>query len=1365
MKRLKRILGFFMAIVIMMSTFSVVAQGRASYVDGYLTNYDDVDQPVITFNQACTMVLDSVDVLLADKNMIIDLSILGELRLNSVNNAFTDLYKFLGNILLGLAGDLNDLDRSALKDPRRNNGVQDTSDTDVIYALVAFLGNSDNRTVIGKLIDGTINLGLASSAFDPEDLNINQIVKGMLYGMAYPDATVPDPVNENADTMVQKVITDLVQGELDPITGEYDGFAPELVTPVNYIDIVGTTSSAYDFVGTLLQQAWNIIVVPLLNTDLKKTVREACGVVYDPLLEDDPLYTGDESNLNEYADILNIDYVVPTYTVPSGSTFIAELNNLLASVINALTKNYTWPAGLNTNLLTNFASAAKYILSETGDVLFPNYLDVASPAEVDAMNDQELFSYILRSLLNSSSDSIYIPNDADSLVEVAWYAAKDALADKLPAIDYSSQPKTQTGMLTMVADLLAYSINQSIDMNPAVGTVPGTGLVAYGQGFDATLLMVTNWAVTNYGGVLNATFSQTDPWAAIDTLLNLFIPTSAKWLPASVNGNSHELLINRLVGGLLNLDVNGILSLFERVDGSELGTKTLKKILIDTVARVVNSIFPAAIGNFTSFETLISNANLATIIKNILNQLNIRRTSIMPAIMPLLASVLERSTPQEYQDPDIQLPEVVSGSVSFSIRNDSTGINTGATDKNNSFVQDNLYKIKIVSVASSIPAITVSNLAGTVINGGDAVTCTLGGTFTANQQLMITLTYNVLTEDGTVLTPTPLSQRAFSYISQTADDGDTWTTLQPESNNYHVINYNSTYLNGPAEPEAPEELPPGASEAEIAAYDIAYEQWQTDTAQYSAKKNATMQSLKSSLARLSRKEKSGALHGRDATVSRKTCAVHGTLVSNGITLAPFSNISTTDSKAWNIPYFSVNASATRPADGLYNSSYSYYATETQLWYTKVTFNFTHSVVLYTDYDLPSLLERAIEANRNPNDYSSSTAFNNYIDAIKDAVAIVYRPRVASSFMTTHAAHFETAATNLKVAIEALEATVVSAGVGSLITAMDQIAPPNDYDDPENPGMKLNYEYDDPNYNYMGKEDYVGYTYGRYRDERDNASGIYWSQQLPQEPVRRISPPLTPEEEEAFDVAHAQWVIDYAAAVEAINPISAVSVAYALNRLNLYAQRLVHAPAVKARLNEAVALVAADMPLEHGCSADMWDRFERAYDFATLVNADSSTTLRQTKVNEARDRLLEAWKKTTQIFVDVPPETGFDIDNVNFYISGLDTNTSPLDVLVQATPGATLVFNNTPNGQGTGTVVDLMSGEELIRSYTIIINGDLTGDRQAKAFDALLALQNSAEMITLDSNQTLAGDINNSGTITAFDSLRILQYSAGLITSF
>lgn len=1404
MKKAKRILSFMMAIVMMTSAFSIVAQGRASYVDGYLTNYDDLDRPVVTFNQACTMVLDSVDAMLVGGETI-DLSVLGSLRLNSLNNVMTDLSALRNNLLFSLfswlVGDLGDLNVDAIESSSvRRTTVEDTRDTTVLYALLQFA--NDNKNIIGKLIDGSISLGVASSAFDPSDLNINKMVKEMLYGLAYPDAAVPVTITETADAMIQKVITDLFLGKIDPVTGKYDGLAPELVTPVNYIDIVGTTSSAYDFIGTLLQQAWNVIVVPLLNTDLKKTVREACGVVYDPLLEEDPLYTGDTSNLNEYAEILNIDYVVPTFTVPSGSTFIAELNNILAGVVNELTVSYAWAAGANTNLLANLSAAAKYILNNTGAALFPDYMAVATPAEVDAMNDQQLFSYILRSLLNTGTDSLYIPADADTIVEVVWFAVKDELADKLPAIDYSAQPKTQAGVLYMLADLIAVTLNETADMNPETGTTPGTGLLAYGQGLDATLLAATNWLRTNYAGLFRATFSSTDPWAAVNTLA-FTILLQANWLPADINGSSYELLINRLIGGALNLDVNGLLSLLARRGDSELATKTIKQILIDTVTRVINSIFPAAVGSFTTFDAIITNANLAVIIKNILTQLNTYKTAIMPAIIPLLASSMKKSTPQAYQDPDIQLPPVVNSTTgSFLIRNDSTGINTGATDANSNFVKDNLYKISIVSVTSSIPAITIkkspenTDLAGTVINGGDSVNCSIGGTFAEGGQLMVTVTYNVLTETGAVLTPVPLSQRAYAYVSTVVDDGEKFTTLNTNTTNKHSLRYMNYYI--------------GSSDS--------------------------LTDLTRAVVIFDREKSSALSHNQKGTLSRTASTVNAALVACGVSAATFTSTSQTtyDGGSWTFPVFTV-VNPTRPEDGVYASSYTYTATKTNSSGSTETFNVPHNVTVYNDYDLPGILAGAISANRDPNNYTDQTAYNNYIAAILNAVKIVNRPRLTATFMTTHAPYFEPYATALKDAIETLEESATTAAVDSLKTALDSIAPPNTYEDPLNPGIKLTYDYDDPLYNYFGKEDFVAYTYNRYGDERDNARNIWNSQQLPEEPVLQTTPAPTPEQVEAYNLAHAQWVIDYAAAQENMKAVKAVSVAYALTRFNLYAARLVPVAGVKDRLNEALTMIQADMPVETVYTPDSWADFDRAYNFAVLTNSSGAKSAGdpQSQINTAREKLIETWKKlqtsadyapllaalaqaqalnqalytpaslsaltdaladalaiqpglamndTNQAIINAAAaaiqnaialleaiivesvQEDVVVDEVNNFIFGLDIGES-LANLLQASEGGTLVYHNAPIRPGTGTVVDLMNGETVIASYTIVVFGDLSRDGLTRSVDALMALQSSAEVIGLDGFQALAGDVNNSGSVTSIDALKILQYSAGVITSF
>lgn len=1368
MKQLKKILGLFMAIVMMMSTLGVVAQARRDYTDTYLNTFDDVDQPVITANQAYTMVCDAVDALLKDADIYEDIAVIGVINLRSLNEAYSSIYGIYDSAIWTIAkpliGGLSALNCDALKNPRRTTNQSDT-DKDVLYGLFAFLDK--NRGLVGDLVKGTLSMGIVSNFFTL-DLNLNLMLKEMLFEATYGKNT--PYVNKTVDVMVQDLLKNLVVGEWDPVKEEYDGFAPELADHINI-----SAGNTYDFVETLLQQAYNILVTPLVNEDLRKVVRKACGVVYDKTIPNDP---GDASpeNLNEYAEILDIDFPAYTgFTVPAGSTFFKELNNILAGVVNLIVKVDIdagwdgWQTGTNAVLKTNLIKAAKYTLNNTD--FFPSYVETKTPAQVNAMTDQQLIAYIVRLILNTTTYYIHIPETAETLIDVGWYALKELNATALPHIDYSTQPKTRDGVLSMATDLLAHTINQSMDMNPAAGTKPGEGLIPYGLGTDATLLMITNWAINNYGGLLNINFGKTSAWADLDKILAIIVPPAGNWLPASVNGDSRKLVYG-LLDDILSLNLDGILALIDRVPGSELYSRSFKQVLIDVVTRLINSLFPAVFGSYTTLDSIVTNSELGEIVKRLLNQLWLRRDSILPDLAPLLAMVLDLSGPQAYKDPEINLPNSIGGASTLTITNDSKGINTYARDKNGAGTKDKLYQIKIVSVTSSIPAITVGSVPTHGINGGDSVNIALNGTFTAGQSLMITVSYDILMEDGSKLTTAPLTQRAYSCISQTGDDANNWVKVESGNNNLHFVRYAHSYFNFPAPPQEPTAPGINATPEEVAAFQAAIAQYPLDLAAYGPVRDAAMQQLKSAYIRIERKE-GGSSGNRDTSIGISSHSVDSRLRANGVTWSDAPSIQTNgDGGAWNVPYYKVSENATQVPDGEYKSTFTWHGGKTQSTlnqtYDKTT---PHNLVIYSDYGLPSLLRRAIEANREPENYEGyvdaehpGTLYVEYTEAIKEAVGVVYRPRQTSTFMSTHAPKYRPAVARLEAAIEALEATEISAGVETLKTRMESFAPSNEYEDPLNPGMMLYYDYDHPNHNYFGGDDYVGYTYGRYRKNRNAADGLYWSQQLPKAPVLRTTPPPTAEEIEAHNTAYAQWQIDYAAAREARRPVGNVQVSYADSRLELYGGRLIRTSTYTARLTEAFNFVTANKPLKHGCSAEQWEKFERAYNFANLVKDDTSTDLRQSKVNTARNMLWEAWKQTPQIFVEAIDES-FDVDYENFFITGFDISASALDVLVQSTRGGSLEFVDTPKGRGTGTQVNLLGDGDLIRSYTAVICGDIDGDGNAAALDALMALKNSSGMGALEDHQAVAADVNKDGTIGSADALSILKYSAGNSTTF
>ena len=94
----------------------------------------------------------------------IDLSILGELRLNSIDNICADISDLTGGFVWaigkGLLGDLGDMDFSAIKNKSRSQG-----DLNMIMNVLQLVGNDTNSNIISKIAYGLgtsdgISLGL-----------------------------------------------------------------------------------------------------------------------------------------------------------------------------------------------------------------------------------------------------------------------------------------------------------------------------------------------------------------------------------------------------------------------------------------------------------------------------------------------------------------------------------------------------------------------------------------------------------------------------------------------------------------------------------------------------------------------------------------------------------------------------------------------------------------------------------------------------------------------------------------------------------------------------------------------------------------------------------------------------------------------------------------------------------------------------------------------------------------------------------------------------------------------------------------------------------------------------------------------------
>lgn len=194
----RKLLALFLAVLMAMSCFAGAISATAATAS-YSTKYHDRDLdfnslgwPILNDEQACTALLDFVDLMLADANIApinVDLSILGSItiKLGSVDEilkSVQDLDSFIDGKsgIIWMAGTAQYVRLDALNGMSRSK----TSSTDIVRGLVKLVRNlsSDagtkgaNGNIVKTLLRGDFSLGVANGAF-----NVYKII-GDALGMA-----------------------------------------------------------------------------------------------------------------------------------------------------------------------------------------------------------------------------------------------------------------------------------------------------------------------------------------------------------------------------------------------------------------------------------------------------------------------------------------------------------------------------------------------------------------------------------------------------------------------------------------------------------------------------------------------------------------------------------------------------------------------------------------------------------------------------------------------------------------------------------------------------------------------------------------------------------------------------------------------------------------------------------------------------------------------------------------------------------------------------------------------------------------------------------------------------------------------------
>ena len=1182
MKKMKRLLAVILASLLILSSATAGASAYQAYKDDALTKYDFTDTAVLTTEQYASALLDYADKALAKENITMDLSILGKLDATSIDNALSSVYKLInGNkIILWMAGDLNSVNVDAIKNPRRSN----TTDVAVIKALLQFL--ADNKGIVKKVVvggvgkykrDGGVSLGVANS-FVKVDLNVEVMLREMIWGLAYPNTEYNS--SNNIDSMLQVIIQNALAGVKE---------IPDSVR--NLVDL-NSTKSTYDFIEDLLQTAYNDIAVPMLNDQTMKWLGQEI----------------DKDTTGTLAGLFNRDFRVSAYTVPAGSTLVAELNNIAGGIVNGLLKNYNgWVSGDNSKLTDNVVAVARYILKETGDYFFPDWQKhIATAEEIDAMSKEELIAYLARSIINASVGYMYIPEDVTTVIGVAWEAVKQLMAQFLPERDYSGYPKTVQGILDMLADFVAYNVNPGIDLN--AGDLKKA--LNYGDGMDKMLTTAVQWLAADpqyYTGLLpSTTIDTSDGWKALDDIFFKLLDKSV--LPAKFANSGSETILKDIVYSILNgllvdQDLTCISDLFVKNESGAFATQTLKQSIVRLVTDILNAVLPGTITKtYGSLNEIVSNSELGSIVENLLGSLNSNKDKLVPPIVNIVAQVMKLTDKAKFKEMEIAGSKRIKNSseLDLTVYNGSKGINRGYTDKNNNFTQDKLPRYTIDSWSavaynydgSKQKDLSVSGLtANEELNGGDNRSVKISGIDSNNTLVVFTVYYFALDEAGNKLTNDASVCRFYSYRLDGADVDNNTSGIKTGSKK------TSASVN-----DCPPKL-------------LLFNQNNTNPLKTICAQSVTFKVPK----------------GKGAHTGSNASANLGGLSSNLKSATSSASMdggnAVTGSNAYDsIDLWEETASIAKFEVG-FDTTINWAATAKKGNKTD-HYNGATRIICYNDYGLPELYNIEAGKNRARTDYDSSAdaAWDAYITALNNAAIYTLLPGTIALYTNSEfLAGFEARQKALASAVETLETHLVSASVDSLKTAVEAVQ------------GKDNAEgavYWDDGYNYFGYDDFNSVTWNGWKEARNRALNLYNSTIAPKEPVAPEKPgdDATLIEKQKYEKAYAQWETDHAAWETAIvawqtPTISAIDVAYAEQQVELWGPRLIKLAAVKTHLDAAIKMCTIDSADASKYDADRWEAYAKSFAYAQKVSTsfNASTTMR-TQVREAMNNLIYNWKR-------------------------------------------------------------------------------------------------------------------------------------------